>query len=113
VNGANAIDLVGRDWYEKTFIPRVQKRGAEIIEARGSSSAASAANAAIVHMRNWFKGYTHDWGAFGVWSNGNPYKMPDGVFYSFPIHVNNSKEWEIVRVNHVSEQQEARMRKSA
>jgi malate dehydrogenase len=89
INGRNALDLVGKEWYEKTFIPRVQKRGAEIIEARGLSSAASAANAAIIHMRNWWRGYAADWSAFAVWSNGNRYKMPEGIFYSFPVTVNS------------------------
>jgi malate dehydrogenase len=76
VNGKPALDLVGQDWYTKTFIPRVQKRGAEIIEARGLSSAASAGNAALAHMRSWFLGHTHDWISFGAWSNGNQYGIP-------------------------------------
>ena len=76
VSGKPTLDLVGQDWYTKTFIPRVQKRGAEIIEARGLSSAASAGNAALAHMRSWFLDHTHDWISFGAWSNGNTYGVP-------------------------------------
>jgi malate dehydrogenase len=76
VKGKSVLDIVGKDWYVNKFIPRVQKRGAEIIDARGLSSAASAGNAALAHMRSWFQGHTHDWVSFGIWSNGNPYKVP-------------------------------------
>lgn len=96
VKGKPVLDIVGKDWYVNKFIPRVQKRGAEIIEARGLSSAASAGNAALAHMRSWFQGHTHDWVSFGIWSNGNPYKVPEGLFYSFPVTVKN-RNWEIVK----------------
>lgn len=76
VKGKPALDIVGKEWYTSKFIPRVQKRGAEIIEARGLSSAASAGNAALAHMRSWFQGHNHDWISFGAWSNGNPYNVP-------------------------------------
>lgn len=95
VKGQPALDLVGNDWYTKTFIPRVQKRGAQIIEARGLSSAASAGNAALAHMRSWFTGHKNDWISFGIWSDKNPYNVPEGLFYSFPVTVEN-KEWNIV-----------------
>lgn len=90
------MDQVDKDWYVNKFIPRVQKRGAEIIDARGLSSAASAGNAALSHMRSWFLGHDHDWISFGAWSNGNPYGIPDGIYYSFPVTVTNQK-WSIVQ----------------
>lgn len=82
--GQPAIDIVGRDWYHKSFIPRVQKRGAQIIDARGLSSAASAGNAALSHMKSWFLGH-NGWISFGIWSNANPYNIPEGLYYSFPV----------------------------
>ena len=108
VKGKPALDLVGEEWYTKTFIPRVQKRGAEIIEARGLSSAASAGNAALEHMKSWFLGHTHDWVSFGVWSNGNSYQVPEGIFYSFPVTVQN-REWSIVNGLSINEKQRHRM----
>jgi malate dehydrogenase len=85
VNGRGAVDQVDMDWYETEFIPRVGKRGAEIIEARGASSAASAANAAIDHVRDWVLGADglrsmaiHSTGAYGV---------EEGVVSSFPVRV--------------------------
>ncbi len=89
VKGKSVLEIVKNDWYVNKFIPRVQKRGAEIIDARGLSSAASAANAALAHMRSWFLGHDHDWVSFGAWSNGNPYSVPDGLYYSFPVTVSN------------------------
>ena len=112
VRGKPALDLVGQDWYTKTFIPRVQKRGAEIIDARGLSSAASAGNAALAHMRSWFLGHTHDWVSFGVWSDKNTYNVPEGLFYSFPVTVEN-KEWSVVNGLNISEAQRERMNKTA
>jgi len=112
VKGKPALDLVGQDWYTNSFIPRVQKRGAEIIEARGFSSAASAGNAALEHMRSWFLGHNHDWVSFGVHSNGNKYNVPEGVFYSFPVTVEN-KEWSIVNGLEINEAQRARMTTTA
>lgn len=112
VNGKPALDLVGQDWYTKSFIPRVQKRGAEIIEARGSSSAASAGNAALAHMRSWFLGHTHDWVSFGAWSNGNTYGVPEGLYYSFPVTVQN-KQWSIVQGLTISAEQRQRMTHTA
>ena len=95
VKGQPALDLVGKEWYNNTFIPRVQKRGAEIIEARGLSSAASAGNAALEHMRSWFQDHNKDWVSFGIWSDNNPYQVPEGLYYSFPVTVTN-REWSIV-----------------
>jgi len=70
-------------WVKDTFIPTVAKRGAAIIEARGLSSAASAANAAIGHMRNWVNGSNGEWVTMGVYSDGG-YGIPEGVFFGFP-----------------------------
>ena len=112
VKGKNALDLVGNDWYVNKFSPRVQKRGAEIIDARGLSSAASAGNAALAHMRSWFQGHSHDWVSFGCWSNGNTYNVPEGLFYSFPVTVRN-KQWSVVNGLEIDAEQRARMDKTA
>ena len=112
VKGKSALDIVGAEWYNKTFIPRVQKRGAEIIEARGVSSAASAGNAALQHMRSWFLGHSHDWISFGIWSDNNPYEVPQGLYYSFPVTVTN-KEWSIVTGLKINAEQRAKMDKTA
>lgn len=84
INGESAIELVDQTWFEDTFIPTVQQRGAGIIKARGASSAASAANAAIDHMRTWALGTAeNDWTSMGVLSTG-AYGVPEGLIYSFP-----------------------------
>ena len=84
INGEPAIELVDQTWFENTFIPTVQQRGAAIIKARGASSAASAANAAIDHMRTWALGTAeNDWTSMGVLSTG-AYGVPEGLIYSFP-----------------------------
>jgi len=80
-----AKDLVDFDWYKDQYIPRVAKRGAEIIDARGASSAASAANGAINHMHDWILGTPDgDWVSMGVPSDGS-YGIPEGLMYSFPV----------------------------
>jgi malate dehydrogenase len=86
VGGKNAAELVGdQAWLENDFIPTVQKRGAAIIEARGSSSAASAANAAIDHVYDWFHGTADgDWVSMGIPSDGS-YGVPEGLMSSFPV----------------------------
>ena len=96
VNGQNAADLVGdQAWIEGEFIPTVQQRGAAIIEARGSSSAASAANAAIDHVRDWVLGTPDgDWVSMAVPSDGS-YGVPEGLISSFPCTTANG-EWSIV-----------------
>ena len=81
-------------WLKETFVPVVQKRGATIIDARGASSAASAANAAIDHMRDWVAGGPQ-WQSLGVSSNGNKYGVPEGLIYSFPCTIKDGK-WTIV-----------------
>jgi malate dehydrogenase len=85
VNGERAVDLVDMDWYENTYIPRVGKRGAEVIEARGASSAASAANAAIDHVRDWVAG-ADGLRSMAVASDGS-YGVAEGIVSSFPVRV--------------------------
>ena len=85
VAGEAAHNVINRDWYENQYIPKVAKRGAEIIAARGASSAASAANAAICHVRDWVHGTpTDDWVSMAVPSDGS-YGIPEGLIYSFPV----------------------------
>ena len=86
VNGDRAVDKVDRDWYENEYIPRVGKRGAEIIEARGASSAASAANAAIDHVRDWAQG-ADGLRSMAVPSDGS-YGVEEGIISSFPVRLN-------------------------
>ena len=82
-------------WYQNEFIERVQNRGAEIIEARGASSAASAASAAIDHMRDWVLGSCGDsWVSMGTYSTGD-YGVTSELMYSFPTHCSN-REYSIV-----------------
>jgi malate dehydrogenase len=108
VNGKAAIDMVDQDWYANTFIPDVQQRGAAIIKARGASSAASAANAAIGHMRTWALGTAEgDWVSMGVYSDGS-YGIQQGLIYSFPCVCKNG-DWEIVQGLAVNEFSKARM----
>jgi malate dehydrogenase len=97
VGGKSALELVDdQDWLEKEFIPTVQQRGAAIIEARGLSSAASAANAAIDHVRTWFDGTAKgDWVSMAVPSDGS-YDVPKGLISSFPVTTENGR-WEVVQ----------------
>jgi malate dehydrogenase len=97
VRGERAWDVVGDEtWVADEFIPRVGKRGAEIIEARGASSAASAASAAIDHIYDWVNGTPEgDWVSMAVPSDGS-YDVPEGIITSFPVRTSNG-EWEIVQ----------------
>lgn len=97
VDGRNAAELVGdRAWIEETFIPTVAKRGAAVIKARGSSSAASAANAAIDHVRSWALGTPEgDWVSMSVPSDGS-YGVPEGIVSSFPCTCSDG-EYSVVR----------------
>lgn len=96
VSGQAATELVDDAWMTETFIPTVQKRGAAIIEARGASSAASAASAAVDHMRSWVLGTADgEYVSMAVLSDGNPYGIADGIMYSFPMTCANG-EWAIV-----------------
>ena len=97
VNGKSAYELVGdHNWVDGTYIPTVAKRGAAIIEARGASSAASAANAAVDHIRSWSLGTpAGDWVSMGVVSDGS-YGVPEGLISSFPCTCTNGV-WSIVQ----------------
>jgi malate dehydrogenase len=96
VKGRPAAELVETDWYRATFIPTVQQRGAAIIKARGASSAASAASAAIDHVRDWVKGTPEgDWVSMAVPSDGS-YGIPEGVVFSYPC-VCRGGDYEIVQ----------------
>ena len=95
-------------WLESTFIPTVQKRGAAIIEARGLSSAASAANAAIDHVRDWSLGTRDgDWVSMGIPSDGS-YGIPEGVIYGYPVTTRNGS-YTIVKGLEISEFSRKRM----
>ncbi len=87
VKGQDALSLVGKSWFENEFIPTVQLRGGAIIKARGQSSAASAANAALVHMKSWVDNTeAGDWVSMGVASDGS-YGIEKGLIYSFPMEI--------------------------
>ena len=91
VKGKPALSLVDQGWYEKEFIPTVQQRGAAIIKARGASSAASAAAAAVDHMRSWALGTdAGDWVSMGIPSDGS-YGIAPGVIYGYPVTVKDGK----------------------
>jgi malate dehydrogenase len=108
INGQPAIDMVDQAWYEADFIPTVQQRGAAIIAARGASSAASAANAAIAHMRSWALGTAEgDWVSMGVYSDGS-YGIAEGLIYSFPC-VCKDGDWEIVQGLEINDFSRAKM----
>lgn len=109
VAGKPALDLVEQDWYENDYIPTVAQRGAAIIKARGASSAASAANAAIDHVRSWALGTEgDDWVSMGVYSDGS-YGIAEGLIYSFPCRCKDG-EWEIVQGVEVGEFSQTRMK---
>jgi len=91
VDGKSALSLVDQTWYADTFIPTVQQRGAAVIKARGASSAASAASAAIDHIRNWALGTAAgDWVSMGVPSDGS-YGIAPGVIYGYPVTCKDGK----------------------
>ncbi len=113
VNGRRAVELVDAAWVEDTFIPTVQKRGAAIIEARGASSAASAANAAIDHMHDWALGTPEgDWVSMAIPTQGRgAYGVMGDVVYSYPVTVKGGRV-EVVEGLEVSEAVGARMKAS-
>lgn len=109
VKGKAAIDQVDEKWYQEQFIPDVQQRGAAIIKARGASSAASAANAAIDHMRTWAQGSAKgDWVSMGIYSDGS-YGIQEGLIYSFPCTCANG-DWSIVQGLEINAFSEEKMR---
>jgi malate dehydrogenase len=108
VDGAAVKPKIDHAWYDGTYIPKVAKRGAEIIAARGASSAASAANAAIEHMRDWALGTpADDWTSMAVPSDGS-YGIPEGLVYSFPVTC-KAGEWSIVQGLGVDEYSRGKM----
>ncbi|NEC64141.1 malate dehydrogenase [Streptomyces sp. SID9727] len=109
VAGKNAAELVNDEaWLADTFIPTVAKRGAAIIEARGASSAASAANAAIDHVHTWVNGTAEgDWTSMGIPSDGS-YGVPEGIISSFPVTTKNGT-YEIVQGLDINEFSRARI----
>lgn len=94
VEGKEVYDKIDKEWLKKDFIPKVQQRGTAIINARKLSSAASAGNAAIDHIHDWFAGTGNKWTSMGVYSNGE-YGITKGLIYSYPVTINNGK-WSIV-----------------
>jgi malate dehydrogenase len=108
VNGKQALSLVDQKWLDETFIPVVQQRGAAVIKARGSSSAASAASAALDHVRTWALGTSDDDRvSMGVPSDGS-YGIPAGLIYSYPVTCRNG-EYQIVQGLAIDEASRKRM----
>ena len=109
IGGKNAAEVIDdQAWLEKDFIPTVAKRGAAIIEARGLSSAASAASAALDHVHTWVNGTAEgDWTSMGIVSDGS-YGVPQGLVSSFPVTTRNGA-WEIVQGLDVNEFSRARI----
>ncbi len=111
VNGEPALSRVDAAWYTDTFIPAVQKRGAAIIAARGASSAASAASAAIDHMRSWALGTKEgEWVSMGVPADGS-YGVEPGIIYGYPCTCKNG-EYTIVSGLEINEMSKARMQET-
>ncbi len=108
VKGEKALSRVDQAWYADTFIPTVQQRGAAIIKARGASSAASAASAAIDHIRTWVLGSdANDWVSMGVQSDGS-YGIAEGLIYSYPVTCKAGK-YSIVQGLEINEFSRARL----
>ncbi len=109
VGGKPALSLVDQTWFRETFIPTVQQRGAAIIKARGTSSAASAASAAIDHIHDWVLGTAPgDWVSMAVPADGS-YGIPEGVIYSYPVTCANG-EYRIVQNLAIDEFSRGKMR---
>jgi malate dehydrogenase len=111
VAGKRAFDLVDQAWYTRTFIPTVQQRGAAIIEARGASSAASAANAAIDHMHDWALGSNGEVVSMAVYADGS-YGVDKALIYSFPVVCSNG-DWKIVQGREINDFSREKMNATA
>lgn len=111
VNGKAATDLVDAAWMSDEFTPRVQKRGAEIIDLRKLSSAASAGNAAIDHMRDWVYG-SEDWQSIAFKTDGKLYGVPAGLMFSFPSICKDGKYTPVTGLNIDDEVSQARIKKT-
>ena len=108
VAGQQAVDLIDEDWLAGEFIPTVQQRGAAIIEARGASSAASAASAAIDHVHDWSLGTPeNDWVSMGIPTDGS-YGIDEGIVYSYPVRCRDG-DYEIVQGLDINEFSQTRM----
>ncbi len=108
INGEPAMQSLDQDWLESYLIPTVQKRGAAIINARGASSAASAAHAAVCHMRDWTLGSApDDWVSMAIKSNGD-YEIDENLIYSFPVTCKDG-EYKVVKGLEISDFSRARM----
>lgn len=107
VAGKPAMELIDQQWYENDYIPTVAKRGAAIIDARGASSAASAANAALEHMRDWVNGSNGQWLSMGIPST-SAYGIPEGLIFSFPVECSGG-EYTIVEGLDINEFSQARL----
>jgi len=111
VEGTPAFELVSRDWAIDHFIPRIQRRGAEIIQARGLSSAASAADAIVAHVRDWALGTPEeDWVSMSVASDGS-YGISEGIVFSFPVTCRHG-EYQVVQGLEIDALARARLRES-
>jgi|TARA_B110000240_G_C13512955_1_gene461029 malate dehydrogenase len=109
VDDTSIKDQISDDWLKSDFIPAIQQRGAEIIKARGASSAASAASAAIDHMHDWVLGSAeNNWVSMGVFSDGS-YGIKPGIIYSFPVHCSQGS-YEIIQDLSLTEFSQERMR---
>mmetsp|Transcript_2813 Transcript_2813/g.2633 ORF Transcript_2813/g.2633 Transcript_2813/m.2633 type:complete len:173 (-) Transcript_2813:25-543(-) len=111
VNGKKAMDLVDAKWVNDEFTPRVQQRGAEIIELRKLSSAASAGSASIDHMRDWVLG-SKEWQSISFHTDGTLYGIPKGLIFSFPCTTANGKYTPVTGLNLDDEQSQARIKKT-
>jgi len=112
INGKPATEVIrDQEWLQKTFVPLVQNRGAEVIKIRGKSSSASAANAVIDSVRS-FMGKTNDWFSLGVLSDGNPYGIQEGLIYSFPCISNGNGEIVIVKDAKINDALKAQLKTS-
>merc|ERR1712083_541285 len=98
INGTPANNLIDGDWKINEFTPRVQQRGAEIIQLRGASSAASAGNASIDHLRDWVLG-SDEWQSIGFLTDGSLYNVPEGIMFSFPCTTTPGKYEPVMGLN--------------
>lgn len=111
VKGKKATDLVDAKWISDEFTPRVQKRGAEIIDLRKLSSAASAGNASIDHMRDWVVG-SDEWQSIAFKTDGKLYGVPAGIMFSFPCTTSGGKYTPVTGLDLSDEISQARMKKT-
>ncbi len=109
IEGKAVKEMVDDEWNKNEFIPVVQQRGAAIIKARGASSAASAASAAVDHMRDWVMGSNGQWVSMGVYSAGNSYGVDEDLMYALPIICENG-EWQEVSGLEISDFSRERMK---